>query len=159
MRVELYLLLLILATGSALLFGSKGERWIGATLLAGNLLTILVEHFARETFASVSVTYLALDALLAVILCAIAVRFPSWLSICICAFQVNGTLGHVVKLLAGHTIPFSYAFLLKFWAWPMVLTLLAGRWFRPMHATLLKRDWPPFVRGRQFDCPPTARHS
>lgn len=146
MRVEIYLALLVLATGSALLFGTRGEKWIGATVLVGNLLTIFIERFLGETFASVSVGYLVLDAALAAILCAIAVRFPSWIAICVTAFQFNGTLGHLVKLLAEHTIPFSYAFLLKFWAWPMILVLLAGRWVPPMHSTLMARNWPPFIR-------------
>ena len=146
MRVEIYLGLLGLAVGSALLFGTRGEKWIGGTLLAGNLLTVLVERFAGETFVSVFLGYLALDAILAGLLCAIAVRFPSWVAILVAAFQINGTLGHLVKLLAADTIPFSYAFLLKVWAWPMVLTLLAARAFPPMRETLLARDWPPLVK-------------
>ncbi|HEV2594604.1 MAG TPA: hypothetical protein VGU01_05325 [Sphingomicrobium sp.] len=146
MRVEIYLLMLVLATGSALLFGTRGERWLGATVLGGNVFTVLLERYLGETFASVSLGYLALDAVLAVILCLIAIRFPSWVSICVSAFQINGTLGHLVKLLAHGTIPFSYAFLLKFWAWPMLLVLLAGRWLPAMHTPLLARDFPPFVR-------------
>jgi len=145
MRVGIYLLLLLVATGSALLFGTRGERWLGATILGGNLLTILIERAFGGTFASVSLAYLALDALLAVALCGIAVRFPSWASICVAAFQINGTLGHLVKLLAVHTIPFSYAFLLKVWAWPMVLALLAARGVPSMRVTLLARKWPPWA--------------
>jgi len=149
MRVEIYLLLLVVATGSAIIFGTRGERWIGATILGGNLMTILIERVFAETFASVSLGYLALDALLAGILCAVAMRFPTWVAICVAAFQVNGTLGHLVKLLAVGTIPFSYAFLLKVWAWPMVLALLAARWVPSMRAVLLARHWPPFVHRQQ----------
>lgn len=148
MRVEIYLLLLLVATGSSIVFGTRGERWLGITILGGNMLTVLVEHLLGGTFASVSYLYLALDSLLAAILCAIAVRFPSWVAICVAAFQVNGALGHLVKLLAMQTIPFSYAFLLKVWAWPMVLVLLAGRWLPSMQAILLARDWPP-LRARR----------
>ncbi|GAA3894393.1 hypothetical protein GCM10022276_11940 [Sphingomonas limnosediminicola] len=146
MRVEVYLLLLSVATGSAIIFGTRGERWLGATILAGNVLTLLVERILGEIYASVSFGYLALDALLAATLCLIAVRFPSWVAICVAAFQINGTLGHLVKLLAIHTIPFSYAFLLKVWAWPMVLSLFAARCLPAMRTTLLARNWRPLAR-------------
>jgi hypothetical protein len=142
MRVEIYLILLVVAVGSALLFGTRGEKWIAWTILAGNLLTILFERAFNENFAGVLLGYLALDAALAVILCAIAVRFPTWIAISVAAFQINGTMGHLVRLLATATIPLSYAFLLKVWAWPMVLALLASRFVPSMHALLLARDWP-----------------
>ena len=82
---------------------------------------------------------------LAGFLCAVAVRYPSWVAICVSAFQINGTFGHVVKLVAPHTIPFSYAFLLKVWAWPMVLAILFGRGIPRMHAALKVKDWPPLA--------------
>lgn len=142
MRVEIYMSLLLVATGSALLFGTRGERWLGATILGGNLLTLVIEQTLGSAFGSVSLLYLLLDWALAAALCAIAVRFPTWVAVCVSAFQVNGALGHLVKLLAVHTIPFSYAFLLKVWAWPMVLTLLAARFLPSLRQTLAARDWP-----------------
>jgi hypothetical protein len=146
MRVEIYLVVFLLATGSALAFGTRGEKWIGATVLIGNLLTIATERLLADSFVSVLLPYLVLDAVLAVILCCIAVRHPSWVAICVSAFQINGTLGHLVKLFAMHTIPFSYAFLLKVWAWPMVLSMLAARWLPGLRRTLMARDWPPVIR-------------
>jgi hypothetical protein len=143
MRVELYLVLLLLATFASLWRGTRGEKWIGGTVLSGNLLTIGIEHALGKAFLSVSFGYLALDAVLAAVLCAIAVKYPSWVSICVSAFQINGTLGHLVKLLAPHTISFSYAFLLKFWAWPMVLAILIGRCAPRLHQMLRAADWPP----------------
>ncbi len=149
MRVEIYVLLLLVATGSAIIFGSRSERWVGTVVLGGNVLTILLERFIGGHFAAVSLGYLALDAALAAILCGIAVREPTWAAICIAAFQINGTLGHLVKLLAVGTIPFSYAFLLKFWAWPMVLTLLAARIVPSLRTVLLASQWPAFSQPAQ----------
>lgn len=146
MRIEIYLVLLVAAVGSALLFGTRGEKWIASTMIGGNLLTLVFERLFAETFSSVLLGYLALDAVLAAILCAIAVKFPTWIAISVAAFQVNGTMGHLVRMLATTTIPLSYAFLLKVWAWPMVLALLASRFIPSMHALLLARDWPPITR-------------
>lgn len=143
MRVLAYFLLLFCATGSALLRGTKGERWIGATVLAGNLLSFFLEHMLSSSFGSVSLIYLILDAGLAIMLCFIAVRYPSWVAILVSAFQINGTLGHIVKLVAPHTIPFSYAFLLKFWAWLMVAAMLTGRAIPQLHRILTSRTFVP----------------
>lgn len=140
MRVVAYLLLLFFATGSALFRGTRGERWIGLTVLAGNLISFLVEQTVARSFGSVSLVYLAVDGSLAAALCLIAVRYPSWVSILVSAFQINGALGHVVKLVAPHTIPFSYAFLLRFWAWPMVLAMLIGRAVPRLHRILTARS-------------------
>ena len=52
-----------------MLFGTRGEKWIAWTILAGNLLTMLFERAFNENFAGVLLGYLALDAALAVILC------------------------------------------------------------------------------------------
>lgn len=148
MRVEIYLTLLLLSAGSALILGKTGEKWVAGTVLAGNILTMALEHRLGGSFGSVQLSYLGLDAILAAILCVIAVRYPSWVAICIAAFQINGTLGHLVRLLATDTIPFSYAFLLRVWAWPMVLALLASRFLPSMQAPLSARDWPHLMKRR-----------
>ena len=48
MLVEIYVFLLLVATGSAIIFGSRSERWVGAVVLGGNALTILLESFIDE---------------------------------------------------------------------------------------------------------------
>jgi hypothetical protein len=146
MRVEAYVALMLLATGLALWRGTKAETRVGATVLAGNVLTFALEHWLGSEFASVSLLYLALDLGLAIVLCIVAVKYPCWVAILVSAFQINGVLGHVVKLTAPHTIPFSYAFLLRFWAWPMVIAMLAGRSFPPMQAILSGSRWPGRIR-------------
>jgi hypothetical protein len=149
MRVEIYITLLLLATGTALWFGSRGEKWVGASVLAGNALTFVVERNFGSAFGSVLPVYLFLDSALAVLLCAIAVRFPSWVAICVAAFQINGVLGHLVKLLAPQTISFSYAFLLKVWAWPMLLLILISRRAPGLHMILESSQAPSLfgIRG------------
>ena len=54
MRVEFYLFLLAVAAVLAIWRGTAGERWIAATVLAGNLLTLLIVRAGARTFASVS---------------------------------------------------------------------------------------------------------
>jgi hypothetical protein len=147
MRVAFYLLLLAVAAGLAIWRGTAGERWIGITVLAGNALTLAVVRAGAKTFASVSFFYFGVDACLAVILCTIAVFYPTWVSVLVSAFQIDGVFGHLVKIVAPNTIPFSYAFLLRVWAWPMVIAMLSGRFVPGLRRTLTRRSWPdPFRR-------------
>jgi len=151
MRVEIYIFLLVLAAGLAIWRGTAGERWIAATVLAGNLLTLVIVRAGARTFASVSLFYFGADALLALVLCAIAVMYPTWVSVLVSAFQINGVFGHLVKIVAPNTIPFSYAFLLRVWAWPMVIAMLSGRLFPELRRTLTRRHWPGALRTVRSD--------
>jgi len=148
MRVAAYLALIVLATILAFWRGTPGERWSTTIVLVGSLLTLLIVQSEANSFASVSMIFMLLDAIVAVLLCVVAVRYPAWVTILVAAFQVNATLGHIVKLVAPHTIPFSYAFLLRVWAWPMVIAMLLCRVSPNLHAILKARDWPPFARRR-----------
>jgi hypothetical protein len=151
MRVEFYLLLLAVAAGLAIVRGTPGERWIAATVLAGNLLTLIVVRAGARTFASVSLLYFGVDACLAIVLCTIAVFYPTWVSVLVSAFQINGVFGHLVKIVAPNTIPFSYAFLLRVWAWPMVIAMLSGRFLPGLSRTLTRRNWPLPARAARPD--------
>jgi len=143
MRVIVYFTLLALATGIALVRGTPVERALAATLLTGNLATWgIVQLDSSHHYASVMQWYFIADALLAVLLCAVAIRWPTWASILIAAFQLNGLLGHVVKLVSPETFPLSYALLLKIWAWSMVGVLLLSRWRPDMRQILSRHRWP-----------------
>ena len=143
MRVIVYFTLLALATGIALVRGTPVERALAATLLTGNLATWgIVQLDSSHHYASVMQWYFIADASLAVLLCAVAIRWPTWASILIAAFQLNGLLGHVVKLVSPETFPLSYALLLKIWAWSMVGVLLLSRWRPDMRQILSRHRWP-----------------
>jgi len=142
------LALIALATILALWKGTAGEKWITSIVFLGSLLTLCIVDCEGNAFGSVSIIFMLLDAVVAGLLCVVAVRHPSWVTILVAAFQINATLGHIVKLLAPHTIPFSYAFLLRVWAWPMVIAMLLSRILPHLNATLKARDLPPLVRRR-----------
>jgi hypothetical protein len=142
------LALIVLATILAFWRGTPGERWSTSIVLLGSLLTLLIVQSEASSYASVSMIFMLLDAVVAVLLCVVAVRYPAWVTILVAAFQINAALGHIVKLVAPHTIPFSYAFLLRVWAWPMVIAMLISRTSPQLHAILKAEDWPPFTRRR-----------
>ena len=146
MRVIIYLMLLLAATVWTLLRGTLPERRLASLLLAGNVLTglLLIAGGGANGYAHALITYFALDAALATALVLLAVRSPSLLTIAVAAFQINGTLAHLVKLVAPATFPFSYAVLLKIWAWPMIASLLVARFAPAMSLELKAKHWPRF---------------
>ncbi len=147
-RVALYVLIVALGIGLAFLRGRRVTKIVAVIILLGNLLTAAVEYSDDGTFLNLSLIYLGLDAGLVIVLIGIAVWRPCWLTICVAAFQLNGFLGHLVKLLELEMFPVSYAILLKLWAWPMALTLLAASLLPTVSRTLDNRDWP-FGRARR----------
>ena len=143
MRIILYFTLLSLATGLALWRGTAVERALATTLIAGNLGTwAIVQLGSSGHYSSVSQYYLLIDGLLAAVLCGVAIRWPTWVSVLIAAFQINGVLGHLVKMISPATFPISYAMLVKVWGWSMVVALLLSRWRPRLRRPLSGAHWP-----------------
>ena len=149
MRIIAYFTLLALATGLALWRGTPVERALAATLIAGNLGTLaIVQMGSSAHYSSVSQYYLWIDALLALLLCGVAVRWPTWVSLLVAAFQLNGLLGHLVKLISPATFPISYALLVKIWGWSMIVALLASRCRPALRQPLSGGRWPYSLKAR-----------
>lgn len=136
-----YACLLLAALSVAFISGSKEERLIGLVFALGNAATIAVLFATNaSSFAHVSVFYIGVDVVASMVLCLIAVTRPSWMTVLVAAFQINGALAHIVKLVAPDTISLSYAVLLRIWAWPMVATLLLAHWYKPLRNVLRQSD-------------------
>lgn len=143
MRTLIYLALLLLATGTALLFGKREEKLLALILLIGNFGSAAIEVSGLpHAFSTLSLLYFCFDGLLAGALCLLAIGRPTWLTIVIAAWQVNGTLAHLVKMEVPDTVAISYAVLLKFWGWPMLIALLMARICPPLKSRLTSRHWP-----------------
>jgi hypothetical protein len=143
MRILIYLALLLVATGTALRFGKREEKLAALILLVGNFGSVAIEVLGSpHAFSTPSLVYFCFDALLAGALCLLAVRRPAWLTITVAAWQINGTLAHLVKMAVPDTVAISYAVLLKFWGWPMVIALLMARFVPQMQTRLRSRHWP-----------------
>jgi len=137
----IYACLLLLTLFFALGRGTRDERQLGTVVLAGNLATILVLVLSKDSdFTHVPLAYLGVDVAAALLLCAHAVRQPTWMAVLVATFQINGTLAHAVKLASPETFNVSYAILLRLWGWPMVLTLLLAHWRPSLRAILRQSD-------------------
>lgn len=136
----LYAIVLLAALCLAFAKGARAERRVAWVILIGNAGTIAVLVISKGTdFSFVSAAYVFIDVVACFVLCGLAVSRPSWMTILLATCQINGTLGHIVKLIAPDTIDISYAILLRIWGWPMVATMLAAR-FNPNLRRVLRQS-------------------
>lgn len=153
----LYACVLLLALTLAFARGELAERRSAVIILLGNGGTIAVLVASSGTdYSYVSATYVLIDVCGAAALCALAVSRPSWMSVLLASFQINGTLGHLVKLISPETIDISYAVLLRVWGWPMVLTMLLAHWTPGLRHVLRQSD---LMRAPSWLRPPPPQRS
>ncbi len=137
-----------LLAGAALLSIIKGgvpERLAAASLVTGAIATLLSYSALTDRFYSVEYGVMAIDIVLLAALVAIALYANRFWPLALAALQFASVLAHVAKLIDVSMGPWSYAFLLKAWAYPMLLSLVVGT---VRHQVRLKRfgvdrPWSP----------------
>lgn len=121
----------------ALWRGGAPERIGAAIFIIGGLLSAAAISARPVRFLSIESGVLAVDlAMLAafVVLALRAERFwPIWMT----ALHIVSTAGHAVKAVDPAMIRLGYAFAMAFWAYPMLLLLVAATW---CHRRRLKRN-------------------
>lgn len=148
-RVALFTVLLLLASGFAVLRGGAPERIVGVALLFAFVVTVALQQPMAARFVALEWGILAADALLLAILLGVALHadrfWPLWLA----AFQALGTGAHLVRSLDHGIEPLAYAILLASWSYPMVLLLAVGTARHALRQRLgHDRDWSRSVSRR-----------
>ncbi|MBA2466183.1 MAG: hypothetical protein H0V46_01080 [Sphingomonas sp.] len=112
--------------------------------LAGSASVGVIEM--PGAFRTVPMLILAVDCLLLLALCLLAVRANRWWPIMTAACALVAVLVHAAKLLDTAMIPNGYAFLVTIWSWPMVALLAIGTWAhrRRLAEGRFVPDWKPF---------------
>ena len=144
----------------ALWRGGGPERAVAWLMLLATLGTIMVQP-TRDHFHDVQVGVLLVDTALFLGLLAVAVQaerfWPLWMT----ALQGIAVAGHGARAVNPHVIPWAYAVLLVFWAYPMMALLALATW---RHRQRLKRfgtdrswtrSWLP-SRARKREAGPTS---
>jgi hypothetical protein len=125
MRQEFFVVLLLLSCAYAFLRGGAPERIIGAVLLLGTLMSVLVvtphQHFYHEEYGVFLVDVVAL-----LIFGVVAFRSTRWWPLFVAGLQLDGVLVHLIHFVAPSTIPIAYLDATALWSYPMVLILATG---------------------------------
>jgi hypothetical protein len=139
----IYDILLVACWAYAMLKGGAPERIGASILLAGSALTFVMVTGPARRFASMEIGILLVDVAALLAFLVLALRAERYWPLWITGLQLIGTAGHVVKLVEPDVIRWAYAFVLAFWAYPMMLLLAVGTWLHQRRLALhgADRSW------------------
>lgn len=126
-RVELYLVLLVVCCGYALLRGGAPERLVAAILVVNVALTFATISDSAIRYRHIEVSVMIIDACSLVGVTAIALLSARYWPLWMTAFYVLQVLSHLVPLLP-HMLALIYGIMVSICAYPVLLLLAAGAW-------------------------------
>lgn len=128
LRISIFVALLVLSSGYALWRGGAPERIAAIAMLAATVASALVRADVDHRFIEMETGLLVVDGLLLLILVAIALRADRGWPLLIAGLHLVTVGTHAIKLLEPDMIRVTYAVMLAFWSYPMVITLAIGTW-------------------------------
>ncbi|SFP70446.1 hypothetical protein [Sphingomonas rubra] len=138
---------LLLATcGYAAWRGGLPERYVAASLFVAAMATLVTISPYSTRFVGVEYGVLVVDSALLVVLVAIALHANRYWPLALASLHLASLVAHFGKLLDYSMGGWGYAFLLKLWAYPMLLTLVIGtiRHRRRVSQFGVDRSWSTF---------------
>ena len=125
-RILLFNVLQVLASGYAFARGGGPERAMGAAMLAAAATTYLAGRELPYRFVSVEGGVLGVDAMLLLAMLLIALNADRWWTMWVVALQALGTGAHLARALDPHLDRTAYGIMISAWSYPMVLLLVIG---------------------------------
>ena len=142
MSIPLFLVLMTLCCGYALLRGGAPERVAAGLQIGAFAFTISVHRlFEGAAFLVTSVGTAAIDAMLLVALITLAWRSTRFWPLWIAGWQLAAIVAHLAKLVDPAMMPAGYAIQAQIWAYPMLLATTAGAWRH--HSRVVAGDIDP----------------
>lgn len=126
MRMLLFAACLLACCIYAAARGGTPERLGAFILLAGSLLSAALMSPAASRFSGLEAGVLAVDVLVLLAYVALALFTDRYWPLWTAALQLIGVLAHLAKLGDPDMLRNGYAFLLAFWSYPMLLTIVLG---------------------------------
>ena len=114
------------ATIYALWRGGAPERIAAIIFLCGYLATVAFQSPMKDRFHNLELGVLLVDASILVVLIILAVFANRYWTIWIAGFEIIQTLSHLPRLLIPDLLPHTYAEMVSFWGYPMLVILAAG---------------------------------
>lgn len=128
LRITIFVALLLLFCGYALWRGGAPERIAAAAMLGATFASALVRSDVDHRFIEMEMGLLLVDGLLLIVLVAIALRADRGWPLLVAGLHLVTVGTHAIKLIEPDMIRVTYAVMLAFWSYPMVITLAIGTW-------------------------------
>ena len=126
--VQIFLAILVLCLGYAILRGGAPERLCAAIFVMAYILSTIAQSGPAVRFEWVEVGVFAVDLAVLLALLVLAMRANRFWTLWVAALQIIGTAGHGVKLADPDVMRSGYAIALALWAYPQLLLLVIGTW-------------------------------
>lgn len=129
MSIAIFLVLMALCCGYALLRGGAPERVAAGLQIGAFAITILVHRlFEGSAFRVASIGTATIDAALLAALTVLAWRSTRFWPLWVAGWQLAAIVAHLAKLLDPAMLPAGYAIQAQIWAYPMLVATAAGAW-------------------------------
>lgn len=142
----LFLVLLTLSVGYALLKGGTPERLVALTIIAASAATIATSAPAPQRYSSVDVGVLITDFIMMLALVALELKAERFWTLWVAAFQVMQFASHIPEILVPDLLPVTYKVVISIWSYPMLILLAAGTYRHDQRKRLYGKDrsWSDF---------------
>lgn len=111
-------------------FGGRTECWVTGMLLAAAVLTPFAGGLLDSRWRSPQVGVLAVDLILLLALTLFALHSSRFWPMTVASFQLLAVATHPALWLDPTILPFGYAFMQGFWAYPIMIVVALGAWRR-----------------------------
>lgn len=148
-RIAIFYLLQVLASGYAVARGGAPERIVGAGLLVAACASTGLNSGLPVRYLAVEVPILVVDLMLLALLLAVALRADRFWPLWVAALHGLGIGAHLVREFDSGVDRLVYGILLASWSYPIILLLWLGTL---RHVSRSRRpsgdlDWTPRARA------------
>jgi hypothetical protein len=143
LRIALFTILLIGSSGYALWRGGAPERIVALALLGAFAATLLSYTALAQRFTSVEYGILVVDIILMAVLAGVALLADRGWPLLLAGLHLSTLGAHAVKLFEPGMIRVTYAVMIAFWSYPMLIGLAIGtrRHRQRIRTSGVDRDW------------------
>src|SRR4249919_3753528 len=124
----IYTVLLLGVCGYAFWRGRRDERLAAAVCLIASVASLALLGPARLRYSGVELGVLAVDLFTLAAFTYVALRsdrfWPLWIS----GLQLTTSIGHVLRAIDSHLVPFAYGAALRVWSYPILIILAIAVW-------------------------------
>lgn len=156
LRILFFDALLLACCSYALARGGPPERIVGGALLAAYAATILSYSGLAERFYRIELAVFAVDAILLLVLTAVALRADRGWPLVLAGLQLDTVGAHLLKLFDVEMIRVTYALMIAVWSYPMIAALAVGTWRHRQRLKIQGYDRAWSLRHRKTVSPPVA---
>jgi hypothetical protein len=115
-------------TAAMAAIGGRTERWAASMMFAAAVFTPFIGGLQNSRWRAPQLGVLAVDMVLLAALLTLALRSSRFWPLTLTSLQLLAVMTHPALWIDRTILPFGYAFMQGFWAYPMMAVVTLGAW-------------------------------